>query len=250
MKHCVFAAAIMAIGIIMSGSKAFQGGLLAQEASVLSPSDPWAEFALSSSARAKATSWREKTVSNKPERAFEETTETMCPDKVHSRVTKKGRATVEFYQIGATVYDYDRGHWSETGSMWPSSSSVRCGEALPMGSMSSLEALSQGYPSSGDIASDLLTLKKSRHDIAITKGAVSRVKGSSCQEWHIAYSDLKNKRTVEFSYCVGISDHLLRRVTVDNGAQGKLETIYWDWNTNIGITPPANAIWKEPSSQQ
>ena len=249
MKHCFFVAA--AIVTLMAGSKTFEGRLLAQEASVLSPSDPWAEFALSSSARAKATSWREKTVSNEPERAFEETTETMCPEKEHSKVIKDGAVTVEYYAIGTMVYHHDRGRWYEMPTMAPSSPSVRCGKTPPMGgSLDSLQILSQGHLPSGDIASDLLKLKKSRRDIAITRGEVSRVKGSSCQEWHIAYRNLKSERNVEFNYCVGISDHLPRRLTVDNGAQGTVETTYWDWNANISINPPADAIKVEPSSQQ
>ncbi len=91
-----------------------------------------------------------------------------------------------------------------------------------------------------DLSTGLQEMEKYKQNVTITKGGVSMVEGSSCQEWNIVYNDPQTKQTYNSNYCVGIADHLPRRMIVDSGAQGKIEMTYWDWNSNISINPPTS----------
>jgi hypothetical protein len=245
MKRCFFAAVLCAVVILMtmtgcSKSSSGGGNLLTSAASVLTPSDPWTEFALMTAARSKATSWRSKMVSNQAGRAFEMDSEVMCPDKMHNKMTQGGQVTMESYIIGGTMYVNAGGRMMKVPNQMPATA-FQCGGSAPSAASSSSPKFSIGsLPSMKDISSGLQEMEKMKQNVTITKGGVSMVEGSPCQEWNIVYNDPEKKQAYNSNYCVGVADHLPRRMTVDSGAQGKMEMTYWDWNSNISINPPTS----------
>jgi len=241
MKRCFFAAVLGVALILMTiagCSKSSSGGnLLTSAASVLTPSDPWTEFALMSAARSKATSWRSKMVSNQAGRDFEMDSEVMCPDKMHSKMTQGGKVTMESYIIGGTMYVNAGGRIMKVPNQTPATA-MQCGGSAPSSAPAASPKFSIGsLPSMKDISNGLQEMEKMKQNVTITKGGVSVVEGSPCQEWNIVYNDPQSKQSYNSNYCVGVADHLPRRMIVDSG-QGKMEMTYWDWNSNISINPP------------
>jgi hypothetical protein len=217
------------------------GGLLSKAESALTPSDPWTEFALMTAARTKATSWRSKMVGTQAGQSFEMDSEVMCPDKQHVKMSQGGKVTMESYMIGDTMYVNMGGRIMKVPNHM-SAAAFQCGgssggatstTATPRPSLGSM-------PSMKDISSGLEEMQKVKQNVNITKGGVSTVEGSQCQEWNIVYNDPQTKQSYTSDYCVGIIDHLPRRMRMSSGAMGAMEMTYWDWNSNITINPPAS----------
>jgi hypothetical protein len=225
MRRCYFAAVLSMV--------------LISAASVLTPSDPWTEFALMTAARSKATSWRSKMVSDHAGQVFEMDSEVMCPDKQHTKMTQGGRVTMESYIIGDTMYVNAGGRMMKVKNQM-SAAAMQCGGVASSAASSSTSSRSSmgSLPSMKDLSTGLQEMEKMKQNVTITKGGVSMVEGSPCQEWNIVYKDPEKNQTLTSNYCVGVSDHLPRRMAVDSGAQGKMEMTYWDWNSNISINPP------------
>jgi hypothetical protein len=240
MKRCFFAVVVGMVLIITSCSKSSDngGGLLSKAESALTPSDPWTEFALMSAARLKATSWRSKMVMNQAGQPVEMDSEVMCPDKEHTKMTKGGAVVMESTMIGDTMYMNMGGRMMKVPNHM-SAAALQCGGTTPSAASAPSSKLSLGsMPSMKDLSTGLQEMEKMKQNVTITKGGVSTVEGSDCQEWNIVYNDPQTKQTLNSNYCVGVTDHLPRRMTVDTGAQGKMEMTYWDWNSNITINPP------------
>ncbi len=241
MRRC-FAAVALSMALMIAGCSKNSdsgGGLLSKAESALTPSDPWTEFALMTAARAKATSWRSKMVMNQPGQEMEVDSEVMCPDKQHTKMVKGGAVAMENYTIGDTMYMNIGGRVMKMNS--PTSGPFECGGTVAGASSSkpsSKTSAGGSMPSMKDIASGLEEMQKMKERVTITKGGVSMVEGSPCQEWNVVYNDPEKKVSNTSDYCVGVSDHLLRRMRMDTGTQGKMEITYWDWNSNIKITPP------------
>ncbi|HTC95583.1 MAG TPA: hypothetical protein VK699_19225 [Terriglobales bacterium] len=243
MRRCFFAVVVSLALIITSCSKSSDngGGLLSKAESALTPSDPWTEFALMSAARLKATSWRSKMLMNQAGQPIEMDSEVMCPDKQHTKMTQGGKVTMESYNIGGTMYLNAGGRMMKVPSHM-SAAALQCPGA-DSGSASSAPSskISLGsLPSMKDLSTGLQEMEKYKQNVTITKGGVSTVEGSLCQEWNIVYNDPQTKQGYNSNYCVGVADHLPRRMIVDSGAKGKIEMTYWDWNSNISINPPTS----------
>src|SRR6266568_3811328 len=242
MRRC-FAAIVLSMALMITGcskSSDSGGGLLSKAESVLTPSNPWTEFALMTTARAKATSWRSRMVMNQQGQDMEIDSEVMCPDKQHTKMVKGGAVAMENYTIGNTMYMNIGGRVMKMNN--PMSGPFECGGAVTGASSSkpsSKTSAGGSLPSMKDIASGLEEMQKMKDRVTITKGGVSMVEGSPCQEWNIVYNDPEKKVSNASNYCVGVSDHLPRRMTMQAGAQGKMEITYWDWNSNISINPPS-----------
>ncbi len=242
MRRC-FAAIVLSMALMITGcskSSDSGGGLLSKAESVLTPSNPWTEFALMTAARAKATSWRSRMVMNQQGQEMEIDSEVMCPDKQHTKMMKGGAVAMENYTIGNTMYMNMGGRVMKVNN--PMSGPFECGGAVTGASsakLSSKTSAGGSLPSMKDIASGLEEMQKMKDRVTITKGGVSMVEGSPCQEWNVVYNDPEKKVSNASNYCVGVSDHLPRRMTMQAGAQGKMEITYWDWNSNISINPPS-----------
>jgi len=241
MKRYVAAVALCIAFMITGCSKSSDGGLLSKAESALTPSDPWTEFALMSAAQSKATSWRSKMVGMQAGQTFEMDTEVMCPDKQHVKMSQGGKVTMESYMIGDTMYVNMGGRVMKVPHQ-TSAAAFQCGGLHASGSSATTSSKTSlgSLPSMKDIASGLDEMQKMKQNVNITKGGVSTVEGSSCQEWNIVYNDPQTKQSLTSDYCVGIADHLPRRMRVNSGATGSMEMTYWDWNTNISINPPAS----------
>jgi hypothetical protein len=240
MKRCFVAVALCIAFIVTGCSKSSSGGG-SSLMSVLTPSDPWTELALMSAARGKATSWRSKMVGTQMGRAFEMDSEVMCPDKEHVKMMQDGKVTMESTMIGGTMYVNVGGRVMKVANQM-SAAAMQCpGAAAGASSGSSTPKLSVGsMPSMKDIATGVEEMQKMKDRVTVTKGGVSVVEGASCQEWNIVYKDPEKNQSSTSNFCVGIADHLPRRMTMETGAAGKMEMTFWDWNSNINISPPAS----------
>jgi hypothetical protein len=241
MKRC-FAAVTLSIAFMVTGcsKNSGEGGLLSKAESALTPSDPWTEFALMTAARSKATSWRSKMVGSQAGgQAFEMDSEVMCPDKQHVKMSQGGKVTMESYMIGSDMYVNSGGHVMKLKN--PMAGPFECGvKTASSSSSTSKPSLGGSLPSVKDIASGVEEMQKMKDRVTITKGGVSSVEGADCQEWNIVYKDPEKNQSSTSEFCVGISDHLPRRMSMDSGASGKMEMTYWDWNSNIAINPPSS----------
>jgi len=239
MKRCFIAAALGVALMIAGCSKSSNsgGGLLSKAESALTPSDPWTEFALMSAARGKATSWRSKMVMNMAGQAMEMDSEVVCPDKQHAKVVTGGKVTMESYMIGNTMYMNMGGQMMKVPSHSSGPGECRYANSASAPSTTPSKFSFGSLPNFKDLSNGLDNLEKLKQNVNITKGGVSTVEGDSCQEWNVAYNDPQSKQGYQSNYCVGILDHLPRRMSVDTGA-GKMEMTYWDWNKNISINPP------------
>lgn len=243
MKRSFFAVVVSMTLIFSSCSKSSDsssggGGLLSKAESALTPSDPWVEFALMMTAKSKATSWRSKMVMDQNGKTIEMDSEVMCPDKQHTKMTQGGAVTMESTMIGSTMYVNVGGRMMKTNNPM-SAAMMQCG-GTPSGASSSSSKPSFGsLPSVKDITSGLENIEKAKQNTQITKGGVSTVEGATCQEWNVVYNDPASKQSYTSNFCVGIADHLPRRMIMNRGGQGQIEMTYWDWNSNINIAPPA-----------
>ena len=239
MRRCFVAAALGVVLMIAGCSKSSDsgGGLLSKAQSALTPSDPGTEFALMSAAKAKATSWRSKMVMNQAGQAMEMDSEVMCPDRLHSKVVAGGNVTMESYMIGKTMYVNMGGQMMKVPNQM--TGPAECGHAGSTTTTTTTPKFRFGsLPNVKDVANGLENLEKLKQNVTITKGGVSTVEGDTCQEWYVVYNDPQSKQGYKSNYCVGIMDHLPRRMTMDSGV-GKMEMTYWDWNKNISINPPS-----------
>ncbi len=238
MKRCFLAAALGVALIIAGCSKSSDSGgsMLSRAASVLTPSDPWTELALMSAARAKATSWRSKMVMNQRGQAMEVDSEVMCPDRQHTRMMNGSTMSMESYTIGKSMFVNMGGRMMKVPNQMPRP--VECGQTNPATSVTGSKFTLDSLPSVKDIATGFQNIEKYKQNMTITKGGVSMVEGSPCQEWSVVYNDPQTKQGYTSNYCVGVADHLPRRMKVDTGMLGKMEITYWDWNSNISINPP------------
>ena len=239
MKPC-FAAVALCIAFMVTGcSRSSSGG--GSLMSVLTPSDPWTEFALMSAARSKATSWRSRIVGTQTGRAFEMDSEVMCPDKEHVKMTQGDKVTMESTMIGDAMYVNLGGRVMKVNHQ-SSAAAVQCPGAVAGGSSASAGSkFSLGsMPSMKDISSSIEEMQKMKDRVTITKGGVSVVEGAQCQEWNVVYKDPEKNQSSTSDFCVGISDHLPRRMRMNSGAGGDMEMTFWDWNSNISINPPTS----------
>jgi hypothetical protein len=212
--------------IIGGGSK---GQLLAQGTAVSAP-DPWSEFVLMRSAMAKARSWRYKMVMTGPKQDFEMESEVVCPDKQHSKMKGDPEVTGEIYLISGTMYIRQGGRTQKVPGQMPMPPFV-CG--LNAAAFKFIPGLKDLDPST-----DFSNIERYKQNMTITKGGISAVEGSPCQEWTVVYNDPQKKTSYTTKYCTGVSDHLPRHMIMDATSQEKTEVTYWDWNSNISITPP------------
>jgi hypothetical protein len=239
MKRYVAAIALCIAFMITGCSKSSEGGLLSKAESALTPSDPWTEFALMTAARSKATSWRSKMVGTQSGQLFEMDSEVMCPDKQHVKMSQGGKVTMESYMIGSDMYVNAGGRVMKVKNPMPGP--FECGVATGSSSAPTPKvSLGGSMPSIKDMASGLEEMQKMKDRVTVTKGGVSVVEGASCQEWNVVYKDPEKNQSSTSNFCVGISDHLPRRMSMESGPGGKMEITYWDWNSNISINPPAS----------
>lgn len=242
MRRYFAAIALSMVFMITGCSKSSDSGgsLLSKAESALTPSDPWTEFVLMTSAQSKATSWRSKVLMDQAGQQMEVDTEVMCPDKEHMKMMKGGTVAMESYNIGNAMYVNMGGRMTKMNN--PMSGPFECGGNIKGASgtaSSSRTSMGGSLPSMSDIGKGLEEMQKMKDRTTVTKGGVSMVEGSPCQEWNIVYKDPEKNVSTASNFCVGVSDHLPRRMTMQMGTQGKMEITYWDWNKNISINPPA-----------
>jgi hypothetical protein len=73
----------------------------------------------------------------------------------------------------------------------------------------------------------------------VGRGDLANVGDSFCQRWVVTFQHPGSSgRGLNYSVCIGISDHLPREVVMGSGG---LATTYSDWNKPMQIEAPAAA---------
>ena len=154
---------------------------------------------------------------------MEADSEVMCPDRHHTKMVQDGKVMSDMYVIGATMYMNAGGRMMKMPSR--SNAAPGCPGAEGTAGVG------------GHSFQDVEDFTKYKDRSKVTKGGISTVEGTPCQEWDVVSTDPGGK-TSNFQYCIGVPDSLPRRIR-STSPQGNFEITYWDWNKNISINPPS-----------
>lgn len=179
-------------------------------------------------AKKAARSWRTVTLLRAhPGRAMETTVEVSCPDREHI-MTTLGDTRYESIRIGNQAWiRSNEGEWKEQPAV---------PDAYPCGSNFGAPAPWAMMNEGRDPVSVIATMA-AKMNAAVGRGDLANVGDSSCQRWVVTFQHPGSSgRGLNYSVCIGISDHLPREVVMGSGG---LATTYSDWNKPMQIEAPA-----------
>ncbi len=180
-----------------------------------------------------AKSWRQRMTMTGEK--GESLLEVSCPDKEHM-TTSMGRQSFESIHIGENSWARIGGNWTKMPATHAGLGMGMCpgaktaGGSAPGGGMSS--GGSSGSSSSKGVSDIFDQLKKA----SITVGSLQTVEGATCQEYIVTLAAdpaAGRAKDMTTNICIGVDDHLPRRMTMDNAT-----ITWWDWNKQIDINPP------------
>jgi hypothetical protein len=137
--------------------------------------------------------------------------EVVKPDRVHTR-TQRGNQTIESITVGQDFYINYTGKWQK---------------------MTIANNPLAAFLLNSDPQKILDQMDTAQTKNTVTKGAITQVDGTRCQEWIMTPVD---PAKTGGSFCVNVSNGLPVQW---KSADGKIVVTYSDWNAAITIEPPA-----------
>ena len=188
-------------------------------------------------AKKAARSWRTlTTLRMHPGRALETTMEVSCPDRERITTTL-GDTRYESIRIGnqAWIRSNDS-EWKEQ----PITS-----DAYPCGSNPGAPAPWAMMNEGRDPVSVVATMA-AKMNAQVGRGDVANLGDASCQRWLVSFQHPGSSgRGLNYTVCVGTSDHLPREVVMGSGG---LSTTYSDWNKPMQIDAPVASAQSSKAS--
>ncbi len=211
------------------------GGLISRVQGVVTGVDALNSMRKMVEAKNKATSGRMKVVMKEEGKEMEMTSEFVCPDKYHTRMSVNGAVLHDMTMVNGMNYISAGGSnmktpaGTKTAPLCPGYAEEHAGGAR--GGVA-------GAGKSGDF--DLAALEKAKDSLKITKGGVVQVMGKSCQEWTVVMLNDQTKKEVKSYACIGTGDDLPYEMKVydETGTKVAMDMTFWDWNKSIAINPP------------